>query len=202
MSIADLISSLKDIALAIAAGVTAYVAITGLNRWQKELSGKATFEVARDLARKTYLLRDELKRCRSPFFAANEFPEKPALGSSTTPDEDGKKWAHVYQGRWKPVQEAVQGFDAASLEAEALWGDEIRAKTDELRKCVVSLSVDIDAFISNKFSGGEDFKDRDFGKEVEAGIWETKPDKNQLSIRISSAIKGIEDVVRPHLARS
>jgi hypothetical protein len=199
----EIFAIVKDIALSGAACVTAYVAYTGLGKWQKELNGKANFDVARALAKSIYALRDEISYCRSPFTAANEFPEgyKGALGKPS-PEEEGQAWAHVYSKRWEPVGKAVQEFDAATLEAEALWGREIKGKALALRKCVRSLQVDIEAFINNKYSGGESFKDRDFAKIVEHGIWDIKADENELTQRISTAIEELESVIRPHLSRS
>ncbi len=203
MSCTETFSIIKDIALAGAACVTAYVAYTGLGKWQKELNGKANFDVARELAKAVYALRDEISYCRSPFTAGHEFPEgyRGGLGKHT-PEEHGQAWAHVYSKRWEPVGKAMQSFDTATLEAEALWGKEIKEKAKELRMCVRSLQVDIESFISNKYSGGEDFKDRDFKKAVEYGIWDVKAEENELTQRINKAIEDIESVIRPHLSRS
>lgn len=203
MCMTEIFSIIKDITLAGAACVTAYVALTGLGKWQKELSGKANFDVARELAKSIYALRDEISYCRSPFTAAHEFPEgyKGALGNHTA-EQEGQAWAHVYAKRWEPVGKAIQAFDTATLEAEALWGKDIKDKALALRKCVRSLQVDIESFINNKYSGGENFRDRDFAKEVEYGIWDIKAEENKLTQKINSAIEDLESVIRPHLSRS
>lgn len=204
MNALEFFSLAKDIALAVAACTTAFVAYTGLGKWQKELSGKANFDVARDLAKSVYALRDEISYCRSPFISAYEFPEgfPDSIGKRSSAEE-GQAYAHVYSKRWEPVGKALQAFDTAALAAEALWERDIREKTNELRKCVRSLQVDIQAFISNKYSGGEHFNsNRDFAKTVEEGIWEMKAEKNDLTQRINQAIVSIEGVIRPHLSRS
>lgn len=203
MSAAEFFSIIKDIALAGAAVTTVYVAYSGVEKWQKELKGKASFEVARELIKSIYKLRDELGYCRSPFIAAAEFPEgyRGSL-SSCTRDERGEAWAHVYSKRWAPVGTAMQGFDSAILEAEALWGNEIKGKAKELRQCVRHLQVDIEAVISNEYSGGEDFKDRDFSKKVRSAVSDTKSKDNELTNKINAAIEGLETEIRPHLARS
>ncbi len=203
MCAVEVFSMIKDIALAGAACVTAYVAFTGLEKWQKELRGKANFDVARELAKSVYLLRDQISYCRSPFTAASEFPQnyRGGLGKQSA-EEEGQAWAHVYAKRWEPVGTAVQAFDAATLEAEALWGKEIKEKALELRRCVWALQVDIEAFIRNKYSGGEDFRDREFGKKIKEGIWDMKSEENELTRRINNAIEEIETEIRPHLSRS
>jgi hypothetical protein len=75
MNTLEVLSIIKDISLSVAAGVTAYVALTGLGKWEKELNGKANFDVARELARSVYAVRDGIAYCRSPFTEAQEFPE-------------------------------------------------------------------------------------------------------------------------------
>lgn len=203
MSAVEVFSIIKDVCLAGAAVITAFVAYTGLEKWQKELRGKANFEVARELIKSVYKLRDALGYCRSPFISAAEFPEgyKSALEKNTA-EEEGQAWAYVYSKRWEPVGDAIQKFDAAAIEAEALWGGSIKEKTIALRQCVRILQVDIEAVISDKYSGGEDFKDREFAKQVKSSVFETKLKENELTGQINTAIEGLESEIRPHLSRS
>jgi hypothetical protein len=147
----EVFSIIKDIFLAGAAATTAFVAYTGLEKWQKELRGKANFEVARELIKSIYKLRDEISYCRSPFIAAQEFPEnyRGIMGKYTN-EEKGQAYAHVYSKRWEPVGNALQSFDAAVLEAEALWGLPIKKKAIIFRQCAHSLRVDIETYIENE----------------------------------------------------
>ncbi len=204
MSTVEIFSIIKDITLAGAAATTAYFAYTGVEKWQKELRGKANFEVARELIKSVYKLRDEIFYCRSPFIAGMEFPEdyRRTVGKHTN-DENGQAYAHVYSKRWIPVGDAVQNFDTALLEAEALWGKTIKDKGTALRQCVRSLQVDIESFIDNQYSGGEHFKaDSEFGKKVKENIWDIKSQENELTIKINAAIEGLEKELMPYLSRS
>lgn len=203
MTAVEFFSIVKDIALASAAGITAYVAFTGLGKWQKELKGKANFEVARTLIKTVYKLRDELGYARSPFVSGQEFPEdyRGALGKHTA-EEEGQAWAHVYSKRWEPVGNAIQEFDAALLEAEALWGSPIKEKASKLRQAANELRVSMEAVISDKYSGGQDFKDGDFGKKMRNNVSATQTAKDELSNKINEAITELEGEIRPHLTRS
>jgi hypothetical protein len=203
MTAVEFFSIVKDIVLASAAGITAYVAFTGLGKWQKELTGKANFEVARTLIKTVYKLRDELGYARSPFVSAHEFPEGygGALGKHTA-EEEGQAWAHVYSKRWEPVGSAIQEFDTALLEAEALWGNAIKEKALKLRQAARELQVSMEAVISDKYNGGEDFKDRDFGKKMRANVSATHSANDELSNKINEAITELESEIRPHLSRS
>lgn len=150
-------------------------------------------------------MRDQLQVCRSPFYSAHEFPAdyKGALGGHSNEDET-KAWIYIYKNRWDPVWNAIQEFDAQTLEAEALWAAGIRAKTDALRQCVRELNVGIDAVINDKVTGGENFKaDKEFAKSMRSIVTAvTDDDKNELNQKIAKAIRGIEDEIRPHLRRS
>ena len=161
MPITEIVALAKDALIAIAAAVTATVAVIGLSNWNRELKGKATFEVARGLAKATYNLREEIENCGAPFIAANEFPEGyDVLGlQGKVPDhEEANVIAHAYGNRWKPVGEALQEFDANTLEAEAIWGGEIRTKTEALRQCVRELNTAIWTVVDDGASGGENFR--------------------------------------------
>lgn len=195
------IGVVKDIVLAAAAIVTGWAAMSGLNAWRRELTGKAQFETARALVKATYRLRDEIAGYRNPLVSGGEFPAGYTESADASATADA--WAHVYQNRWKPVLAAIRDFDAAVLEAEALWGDEVRAPAEELRHCVRALRASTVALIENYLSDGEDFKsDREFGIRVRAEVHASASDAdNELSKKIVGAVQRIEALARPHLKR-
>lgn len=200
----ELIVAIKDIVLALAAVVTATVAVKGLGTWNRQLRGTADFDVARGLARATYKVRDKLQACRSPLLSAHEFP--PGYHDSEgnrLPEQDAKGYAFVYFNRWSPVWEAMQEFDVSVLEAEALWGEPIRDATDSLRKVVREVNVAIDAFLADAASSGEDFSsDREFGKRMRSIISALPTDsENELNKKLAAAVRAIDDQLRPHLQR-
>ncbi|MGO9019412.1 MAG: hypothetical protein ACLQVJ_13795 [Syntrophobacteraceae bacterium] len=203
MTILEIATLLKDVFLGIAAATTAIVAVVGLKNWSRELKGKAEFEVARGLVRATYKLRNEIAIFRSPLVRWQEFPETYHGFAEKPPDEHAKAWAHVYQKRWDPVMKCLQDFETSSLEAEALWGMQVRSQTNELRQCVVQLRSSIEAVVDDKSSEGEDFRsDPNFGKQMRAIVSGSGSGMDEFSQKIEKAIAGIEEVVRPHLKRN
>ena len=78
MTTPEIVTLIKDILVGIAAIVTPLIALTGLKNWNRELRGKAAFEVAVGLTKATYKLRDEIKSFRSPMIRADEFPDSGA----------------------------------------------------------------------------------------------------------------------------
>lgn len=60
----------------------------------------------------------------------------------------------------------------------------------------------MEAVISDKYHGGEDFKDREFGKKMRANVSATQSANDDLSNKIFASITELESEIRPHLSRS
>lgn len=204
MEVAEIIASAKDISLAAAGAVTATVAVIGLKSWKRELAGKKEFESAFAFIKATYKLRDQLYICRSPLIRMHEFPKGYCRSSKdNTAEENANAWAHVYRVRREPVWEAVQDFDSRTLEAEALWGQELKDLAEELKYCVRDLDASIDSLLNNELSKGEDFRrDPDFGAEIRANLSATHKEENLLTRKIEESVSAIELFIRPHLKGS
>lgn len=202
----SLFGVLKDFALGGAAVVTSWVAVQGLQKWRDELRGKTNFEVARGLARATYKVRDELAACRTPLIRSAEYPagyQAPAPGAPPNRAKEASALAYVYNNRWKPVTEALREFDAQKLEAEALWGSEIREGTEALHRCATTVFVAIESILDDARAGGAHFEsNREFGRRTrsQAHASLTATD-NPLSNDIAAAVSAIENKLRGHLKR-
>ena len=118
----EIISIIRDLAVAGAAVATAYFASRGINNWIVELRGRTSFEVAHGLMLATYKLREAIVFCRSRLSEGREVQD---LNHNVETIEQ-KLNRHVYENRLVLVIEAQQDFDARCLEAEALWGSEFR----------------------------------------------------------------------------
>lgn len=201
-----LFSALKDIALTLAAIATPLVAWRGLQTWQRELRGKAYFEAARGLARAIYKVREEFIGCRAPLIRGAEYPsdyQSPPPGAPKDPVAEASARAYIYGNRWKPLAAALREFDVQVLEAEALWGPEIRQAADPLQRCAITLFVAFESIIEDARAGGANFEaDKEFARRTrsQAAASATATD-NQLSQDIAAAVAGLEAKIRPHLAR-
>lgn len=198
----EVVSIAKEFLVSIAAATTAIVAVLGLRSWSRELRGRTQFEVARQLIRATYRVRDELRYCRTPFIQGAEFPKDyPAVDKGVKSEQESKAWAHIYQNRWEPVRDALRELDAQLLEAEALWGSDIRKAGDVLRQCARDLQVAMEAIIEDKAVGGENFKsDRDFANKMRSTAHASVTSQdNELTNTIQDAVSTIENFVRPYL---
>lgn len=191
----------KDIIMSIAACFTAGVAYSGLHKWKKELRGKIDFDTAHALIKATYKVRDELRYARSSFIPAHEFP-KDYDHLEKSSKKAGDAFAYVYSNRMKHVFDATQDFDIRALEAEALWGNEIKEHTQEFRSCCSHLNISIETYVRNIYSGNEHFKaDDKFKKEIMQDIWVSSKNDDPLSIKIHDTIKNLELKIRPYLVK-
>jgi len=210
MTTSEVFDAIKDALVAVAAVVTALVAIKGLNTWSRQLTGSAAFETARNLVRATLKVRDALNGFRSPLIMGHEFPTGYRDIQRDYPEEHARNqayaeaWRQMYNNRWEPVVSAVREFDSCSLEAEALWGQEIRLATNKLRGCVVDIYTAVDLIVEDKAEGGDIFhKDKVLAKKMRAVVAASPKDKdNKLTQDITAAIVAIEDFLKPHLRRA
>ena len=192
-------SCISDIAVAVAALATGGSAVYGVNRWRREIKGRAAFETARGLLRATYILRDQITSCRHPFISVSEFPNSFNKNNNPIPTETADAYRHVYKNRWKPIAETISEFDVHDLEAQVLWGNDVKERTDKLRECVQEIKDAIGLFIENVGSDGEYFQnDRNWEKSVKNTIYDAGKN-NEVSNKIKNAITGIEEKIRPHL---
>lgn len=203
MSINEIVTLIKDIVLGLCALGTVSVAVYGVKSWARELKGKADFEIARHLIRAVYKFRDEIEFSRSPMILPNEFPENydPHNRASKYKAES---WSYVLSNRWKPVVEAVYELDAQGLEAEALWGADIKQLIQDLRKNAQLLRVGMQAVVDHEMQDNENFEcDSDLAKKMRSRVWKSMREENdEITLSINSAIGKLEQYVRPHLKRN
>jgi hypothetical protein len=187
----------KDSVTAIAAIVAASVALRGLNTWRRQLIGNAEHTLARSVLLATYKYREAIRQVRLPFVSAGEIAAAYEAERRELPDRranpEERTSVAAYRQRWKLVSEASAEFDARVLEAETLWGEEIRSHAQALARCVSDLGFALQALL-----GGEPGMDVARYKSVRAVVYETDGYVD-FSMRIKEAIAAIEDEVRPRL---
>lgn len=179
---------------AIATIIIAIIAYIGLDRWQKEINGRANFDLARALLGTVYHLRDEITRCRHPFLAAHEFPEDYNPVSSN-PHNQLMAERHVYHNRLKSVHDAWKEFNTCASEAEVLWEDELKENVEEIFKCVIKLNTSANTWLNNK----PHFEKNPSEGEKYKSVFMAAAD-DEFSSRIGKAIKNIEIKLRPYLS--
>lgn len=105
--IPEWIGVIKDILIGLSAVAAAIFAYLGLNAWRKELKGKSEYQLAKDILKSVYKVREAFKHVRHIFIFQYEYPENmQGLHGHLKPEHDYEGTAHVYETRWKVMDEA------------------------------------------------------------------------------------------------
>lgn len=204
MTAVDIFSISKDILLSLAALMTAMAAVFGLRSWSIELRGRADFKVARNLMKATYKVRENLAASRSPMVIFSEFPnDYPGFGNATAVLE-ASAYDHIFKNRWEPVSKSLVELDSYALEAEALWGTEVKDRIESLKSCAREVVIAMEMIVRDKAEHGENFRaDREFAAAMQSKAFASRSDiENEMNTRIREAVSAIENNIRPHLRRN
>lgn len=188
-----------DVVTIVAGLGTTTIAFLALHNWKKEIRFRASFEAARKLAESAYRVRNEFRKFRDPLLSSWEFPEG-YTSTKASPRESAEAYSFLYRNRFKPLLVAASDLESAALEAEAIWGPRPAKLAAEIRSCVITLQAATQSFIGNEMSGGEDFKNKDFGKKIRSQLSSAKDD-DDLSLRMKASISELENFLKPHLRR-
>jgi len=197
---AQLVAISKDIILGLAAISTAGVAVYGVKSWKRELTGKTEFDAANRMLQALYKVRDNFFYVRCPLILAGEFPPDFYDERKNSNQKEAEGYAYAYRNRWEFLGKALQEFDACALESEALWGNDVKSKIDDVRRCIRKLNTSIEFNIRNIASGRNEL-DRDFSQKIMLDISATPESDDELSVAFKAAVVEFEDTLKPHFRR-
>jgi len=168
--------------------------------------GKADLEFSRRLLTNVFRTRDWYANARRPMILAGEFPD----GFDT--DGPGKNkhdaYWHMFNNRFKPVQESCVELQSLKCEAEALWGPEVVTCIERLLKCCRSLQSAMEVTLNIYAASGppdkleqsaRQFEKQlyDFGREITVDGREGA--ENSFTVAMKFAVDAIEQHVRGKL---
>jgi hypothetical protein len=197
-------SFISDFTVAVAAIVTATAAWKGLSSWKLEQAGKVHFEVARQLARATYRLRNAMNDARAVFTSAAEFPEG-YNSVNRTDREEAEAWAHIFKNRFTPLREVALELQTVGLEAEVLWGEEVKQKVAALLRCVSLLRAGMERRIRQLASGDPRRPDQleayTKTEDIVFGSTEFADIENPFTDQVRVALGDMQDFLKAHLTK-
>lgn len=122
------LSIIKDILLALAAIITAIVAIKGLKIWRSQLKGTNEYKLSEEILGKTYKLEDTIRSARSPWVSVGELSqraqERGITETETSQERSARDEAYALWKRTEPMFEAISELKISKFKAKALWGKE------------------------------------------------------------------------------
>ncbi|WP_448649276.1 hypothetical protein [Pseudomonas corrugata] len=131
----DVFSIFGTVISAVTVGVAIYFGRAGLHTWRKQLRGSADHDLARRLLIELYKLRDVIKRARSPVIFSFETAPFEGEERSNDPQQDSYDGsARAYRRRLTAMDEARGPLLATMLEAEAVWGIELKELMEHVFK--------------------------------------------------------------------
>ena len=205
MTYIEVITLLKDVILA-GAGITgAVVALKGLDTWKRQLKGQSEYELSRRILVTLFKYRDAINGVRHPAMWPHEMPT-PLEDEAKTMSPDQIRFygtSKAYQARWDKVQKERTALYADLLEAEAIWGNELK----NLFKKVFDLEQELFTCIRHYIELINPDADED-SKEAIRKIDEKKRDimyddlseePDEYKQDLISAIEDIEKYLKPKL---
>ena len=196
----------RDIVVAVSAGGAAFIAYKGLDTWQKELKGKSEYQLAKDVLRSVYKVREAFKHVRHPAIFGYEYPKDMTDHTGHLKHEcryDGT--THVYEKRWEKMDEAFSELEEKNLEALVEWGSEHQDTIVPLRKCRGELLMAIQDMLGRyKNPHEKNWKNREEQSEERSVLYHAGEDSkyDKFTPEINSAVDLFEKWLRPHVSRS
>jgi hypothetical protein len=201
------LSVVKDLVTIISLTIAGFVAIIGLQTWRRQLKGTAEYELAKRLLKATYQLRDRLQAVRDPLILAAEFSyavkEMQLDIKHEDPEFHAASTAAVYQMRWKPVVEAYQDLELVAFEAETVWGSKVKSALNTIRGSLNTLNTALRVILEDmkpQVVPRLDKLSRDTYRSIVYSV-SSKPEDDPFLKELNPAIKAIEELARPYLAR-
>lgn len=178
---------------------------TAVLTWREQLHGQAEYELARRVLRSVYMLREEIDHVRSPFVSSGERRtsfEETHLGVAGTVASDAEASARVYERRWRTLRGAWLSLRSGLLEAEVLWGPQVRVATDQLEDCLEAVGDAIWDHVDWSLhpASRDTYTPQDLA-EYRAILRLSAPreQNDAFGVRLTAAVGDIEDLLRPHL---
>jgi hypothetical protein len=198
----------KDLVTIAAAFFAAYVAWQGLSTWHRQLRGGADFDIARRVLSAAYRIREGIMGARAPFIPVDEMisgmKEAGLTDEQIAAARDTNKMSlFAYQSRLNRISKVMTELDVAAIEAEVIWGNEIRDASSELRRCVNELFITVKLYAEQSQRSGFHPDPAEAAKLMQGYMKIVFPGhpKDEFGDKVQAAISKIEVQVKPHLKR-
>jgi hypothetical protein len=173
--------------------IASYVAITGLRSWVIQLKGKAEYEAAKNVIVGAYRVRDEIKRCQSAFMTPNEWAERKAVEGESDQQKRAGESHFAYTRRYSRVDNALNDWYPAVVEAEALFGEKACQAISKLQGCCRKLRAAIDIYHRVLYRGEESELTEKYFNIIEGLGTSDDFDDNNFQKELDSAIQGVQE---------
>ncbi len=201
----ELITAIKDLVVTGAALIGAVVAVKGLGTWQRQLKGKSEYELSRRILVSLFKYRDAINGVRHPMMWANEMPSPPEEEAKKMSSEQIRFYGSekAYIARWDKAQTERSALYADLLEAEAIWGTELKDRFKAIFDLEHELLVAIRHYLqqinpdedeaTKEAIGNIDSKRRDIMYD------DLSEEGDEYKKEFASAVQNVEQYLKPKL---
>lgn len=185
-----MVSIISDIIVGVSAAIVAIVVFFGLRTWRKELTGKATFDIARNIMLLGIKLDADFQRVRHPIISSMEFIDRQRKEDESKEESSLLNEWHARWTRLRPLFENLQKLQELGWEAEVVMNEESGKQVLEaikiFKESYATLITAIEFYFEerhNEIVTGEKFSDQDYLREVRREIYPPRDDKISKAIR-------------------
>jgi hypothetical protein len=204
MTLSEWITAVKDVFVGLSAVSAAVFAYCGLTTWRKELKGKSEYQLAKEILKSVYKVREAFKYVRNMAIFQNEYPKEMLDHHGNLKREhDYEGTEHVYEKRWEMMAEAFRELEEHHLEAQVEWGSEFQDVITKLRSCKVDLLIAIQQMLELKKYPREIDLTSDEKLAERSVLYNHGSDSkyDKFTPQIDEAINEFEKWLRPHIKR-
>jgi len=202
---ANTVSMISDIVVGFSALVVAVLAFLGLRTWRNELTGKAKYEIARNIMKLGLKFVADFKNYRNPFSYSNESKGRQKRDNESPEESQLLDQWYIRAERVKPLYENLNKLEELGWEVEAiLREDDSKQVSDAIEvcnKCLAELSSAIISYFQTRYeeiNKGTLINDQDWMRELHHEVYSPKKDillekivgaKDQLSSTLKKYVK-------------
>jgi len=201
---AELVSIASDIAIGVSALIVAGVAFFGLRTWRRELTGKAKFDIARNVMSLARKVKGDFAQARHPVGWSWEYASRTRQENESPLASEVLDLWYAKNQRLKPLAENLQKLQEVSWEAEIVLGEDASKSVSEaftiLRERYAELSSAVNSYFDTRLDEavkGSMYKDQDWLKELSKEIYGTESDN--FSKRIDEATSQLDSTLKAYV---
>lgn len=195
-----------DLVVALATVVIVILACRAFSTWREVELGKADFELARRLLTVVFRTRDWYAAARRPVVMPGEFPK--GFDPNATGQEKHDAYMHMFNNRFKPVQESCVELQTLNCEAEALWGPEVVTRIRHVLVCCRKLQTAMEVTLNIYASSGSPERLEQSVRKFDSQLYDyeqeimsdgAEGDDNPHTVEMKKAVEEVEQFVREKL---
>jgi hypothetical protein len=178
-----------------------WVAISGVNAWRREHSGKRRAELAEDTLALFYEVADAIRVLRHPFSFPQETEEVEKAEEESEQAYRARKNASVVFHRYKQHQELFNRLHAMRYRFMAQIGKEEAKPFDDIRKIVneiiAAARMLARLWARSDFASGQQWREHQQRVDnQEAVFWEGLKDKDPINPRLDKTVQDMEQICK------